>query len=122
MQRLTRFARYWELVANSGRFTRGLRLMVGDAPFARFMRFADWLYATTGKTHEIALERLFGFVYEFATRELGVDETVVSRVLADDYEASGARGRLAFITPPKTRAQRARETLQPLRQVRHLQR
>ena len=45
MQRLVRFARYWDLVANSGRFAHTLPLILGDAPFAHFMALSDWLYA-----------------------------------------------------------------------------
>jgi radical SAM superfamily enzyme YgiQ (UPF0313 family) len=33
MQRIARFARYWEMVGNSGRFRRALPLMLDDAPF-----------------------------------------------------------------------------------------
>jgi len=63
MQRLVRFARYWDLVANSGRFPQALPLLLGDSPFAHFLAFSDWLYATTRKTHQIALDRLFDQVY-----------------------------------------------------------
>jgi hypothetical protein len=96
MQRVARFARYWELVANSGRFGRTLPLLLGEAPFARFMRFADWLFATTRQTHAIALERLFEFVYRFATEELAVEQTHARAALLADYESSGARGKLGF--------------------------
>jgi hypothetical protein len=95
MQRVTRFARYWELVGNSGRFTRTLPLLLGDAPFDRFMSFSDWLFATTGKTHEFALERLYELLHAFL-REHGIDATAS---LTDDYLASGARGAPGFIEP-----------------------
>jgi radical SAM superfamily enzyme YgiQ (UPF0313 family) len=65
MQRISRFARYWELTGNSGRFPRSLALMLGETPFANFMRFSDWIYARTRRTHEIALERLFGLIRDF---------------------------------------------------------
>jgi radical SAM superfamily enzyme YgiQ (UPF0313 family) len=122
MQRLSRFARYWELVANSGRFREGLQLLLGGAPFARFMRFSDWLFGTTGKTHEMALERVFEYVYAFMTRELGLAEDTVAAALLADYEASGARGRLSFMPEPEHRARRTRSASQRtrLRQVRHL--
>jgi radical SAM superfamily enzyme YgiQ (UPF0313 family) len=72
MQRLVRFARYWDLVANSGRFARTLPLLLRDAPFAEFLAFADWLHAKTAQTHNIALERLFDLVGEFlAARSAG---------------------------------------------------
>jgi radical SAM superfamily enzyme YgiQ (UPF0313 family) len=123
MQRIARFARYWEMVANSGRFARSLPLLLDDAAFARFMRFSDWLYAATGKTHEIALERLFEHVQRFLVEELSIRRELASEVLVYDYEASGARGRLSFMPGAGSRAARVgRQTLAPLRQVRHLHR
>jgi hypothetical protein len=123
MQRLSRFARYWELVGNSGRFRRSVELLLADAPFARFMAFSDWLFAGTGKTHEIALERLFEHLHAFMTGELKLDEASVSAALIADYVASGARGRLSFMGDGETGASRRRLASQParLRQVRHLQ-
>jgi hypothetical protein len=111
------------MVANSGRFARSLALLLEGGPYARFMRFADWLYAATGKTHEIALERLFEHVQRFLVTELGIGSELASEALAQDYEASGARGRLSFMPAAGTRTARVRrQTLAPLRQVRHLQR
>jgi radical SAM superfamily enzyme YgiQ (UPF0313 family) len=123
MQRIGRFARYWDMVANSGRFARSLVLLLDGAAFARFMRFADWLFAATGKTHEIALERLFEHVQRFLVDELGVAQERATEALLDDYAASGARGRLSFMPDRDGRAPRVRQqTLGPLRQVRHLHR
>ena len=137
MQRIARFARYWEMVGNSGRFRRALPLMLGDAPFdsaqdrpfdsaqdrpfGRFMRFADWLFARTGKTHEIALERLFEFVYAFLTAELGAAPAATAEALRRDYEASGAKGRLEFIDGgARPDAHRAASRRDRMRQARHL--
>lgn len=58
MQRLVRFARYWDLVANSGRFAAQLPAILGNSPFVRFLAFSDWLYEHTDATHRIAPERL----------------------------------------------------------------
>ena len=58
MQRLVRFARYWDLVANSGRFAVAMPDILGEAPFARFLALSDWLYANTDATHRISPERL----------------------------------------------------------------
>lgn len=99
MQRIARFARYWELTGNSGRFQRALPLLLGLSPFERFMQFSDWLYARTGKTHEFALERLHQFLFDFLTAELGVERGAAGGTLLADYQASGARGRLGFADP-----------------------
>jgi radical SAM superfamily enzyme YgiQ (UPF0313 family) len=58
MQRIARFARYWDLVANSGRFSEQLPALLADAPFARFMAFSDWLYQQTDATGRLSPERL----------------------------------------------------------------
>jgi radical SAM superfamily enzyme YgiQ (UPF0313 family) len=55
MQRLRRFARYWELVANSGIFPEtSAALCAGLSPFNNFLAFSDWLYARAGRTHAIS--------------------------------------------------------------------
>ncbi len=58
IHRLVRFARYWDLVANSGRFSDRLPDILGDARFFRFLALSDWLYANTDATHRISPERL----------------------------------------------------------------
>jgi radical SAM superfamily enzyme YgiQ (UPF0313 family) len=83
MQRLVRFARYWDLVANSGRFVNTTRAMLGQAPFANFMAFSDWAYANTDATHRIALDRLVKLVERWLI-ERGEDKTSVAQLLASD--------------------------------------
>jgi len=66
MQRLRRFARYWDLVANSGRFVETTPLIWRDgSPFWEFLKFSDWLYEQVGRTHAIALPRLAELVGEY---------------------------------------------------------
>jgi radical SAM superfamily enzyme YgiQ (UPF0313 family) len=120
MQRVSRFARYWELAGNSGRMPRAMALLLGEAPFANFMRFSDWAYARTGRTHEIALERLFGLVHDFLVDELRNDRAAAIRALQQDYEAGGARGRLPFLDAQNRDASRMAATRGKLRQLRHL--
>ena len=120
MQRIARFARYWESVGNSGRFTRARALLLGQEPFANFMRFSDWTYARSGKTHEIALERLFGLIHDFLIAERGVDPSAAVQALQDDYEASGARGRLPFIEARARASASAAVSRGRLRQMRHV--
>lgn len=94
MQRINRFARYWEMVANSGRFALGLKLLLepGSA-FNHFLAFSDWLWQTTGKTHEFALEKLVDLLFEHLTLTRGLAAGEVRAALMADYRASGARGR-----------------------------
>ena len=97
MQRVKRFARYWEMVANSGRFASALRLLlileVPSSAFHHFLNFSDWLWQTTGKTHEFALEKLVDLLHEHLITVRSLPTTEVALALLADYRASGARGR-----------------------------
>jgi radical SAM superfamily enzyme YgiQ (UPF0313 family) len=84
MQRLVRFARYWDLVANSGRFANTVVQIMGKAPFENFMAFADWVYARTDATHRIALDRLAGLVREWL-QVCGMSKEDAAALVASDY-------------------------------------
>lgn len=123
VQRLSRFARYWDLIANSGRFQRARPLLLGEDPFERFLRFSDWLYAATGQTHQFALDRLFDLVYQGLTGALGVASDIAYEALAQDYRDSGAKGYPGFLrrhSPPENRNTVVRRPAAgPVRQARH---
>ncbi|TFV97072.1 DUF4080 domain-containing protein [Oxalobacteraceae bacterium OM1] len=107
MQRLVRFARYWDLLANSGRFANTLPHILGGSPFERFMALSDWLYTKTDATHRIALDKLAALVRQWLG-EQGMDAMAVEAVLASDYAGRVQR-------PHAEPARKAQE-----RQVRHL--
>lgn len=123
MQRISRFARYWEVIGNSGRFQTALpQLLAGQAgPFAAFMGFSDWFYADIRKTHEIALEQLYDGVFRFLTQVRGVAIEAARDALAADYHRTGARGRLPFLDAGTSPQDAGRKGARPLRKVRHLQ-
>jgi len=118
MLRIKRFARYWDRIASSGRFPRALSLLRGDSPFARFMTFSDWLYARTRRTCGFAVEELAGHVYAGLVQQ-GIDAAAARDAVVEDYQASGARGRLPF-APHSRRPAAAIRIATPERQRRHL--
>ena len=120
MQRIARFARYWDLVGNSGRFARTLPLLLGQAPFARFLAWSDWLYARTGKTAAIANERLYELLYAWLASAGGVDAQSAAQALTEDFLASGARGRLSFAAVESAPVAARARAATPPRQARHL--
>jgi radical SAM superfamily enzyme YgiQ (UPF0313 family) len=124
MQRLSRFSRYWDIVANSGRYSRTLPLLLADDAFGNFLAFSDWLFATTGKTHAIAHERVVIFLHEYLCSLPGVNEALISATLVTDYRAAGGRTHFDFEAPggprPLTKS-RQKAGATPSRQVRHLQ-
>lgn len=117
MQRLVRFARYWDLVANSGRFNHTLRLILADDPFAHFMALSDWLYANTDATHRIALERLAKLVAQWLYQERDFNSDAISAQLKLDYAGQTSPEKI----PRAERKKNSEEkTAAPQRQVRHL--
>lgn len=130
MQRIQRFARYWEMVANSGRFALGLQLLLRDGPdstgsaFNHFLNFSDWLWSTTGKTHEFALEKLVDLLFEHLSAVRRIPENEVCAALLADYRASGARGRPQCLAGPlsaeRTALPAASGRLRSERQSRHV--
>ncbi|HZR20718.1 MAG TPA: DUF4080 domain-containing protein [Verrucomicrobiae bacterium] len=106
MQRLRRFARYWDLVANSGNFvettpllwSKTIRAGLPDSsPFYSFLRWTDWLHGKAGRTDSIALLRLMQFLFEFLTVELELDPKLAAANLWRDYQRGGRRDKPGFL-------------------------
>ena len=126
MQRLRRFARYWEMVGNSGNFAETKPLIWQDSsPFNGFLRWIDWLHARVNRTDGIALLRLMELLFKFLTEELRLEPWRVAEALWHDYKRGGRHDKPGFmkdflvndertLPAPKTRAKL------PKRQARHL--
>jgi radical SAM superfamily enzyme YgiQ (UPF0313 family) len=125
MQRLRRFARYWDLVGNSGNFIEtALLLWTKDpSPFVAFLRFSDWLYERIRRTDSIALARLAEFLFKYLTTVTGVEPAIVAAALARDWERCGRRDppecAREFLPAKVVREAKVRSQL-PRRQARHL--
>ena len=117
LARIARFARYWDLYGNSGRFARSLPMLLGDAPFARFMAFSDALWARTGATHGRSLESWAEALHARLIAEPALDPGAVEAALRADYAQSGASGRPAFMAKG-IRAHAPGPTSRPSRQSR----
>ena len=125
MQRIQRFARYWEMLANSGRFALSLKLLLAPgSAFDHFLAFSDWLWKTTGKTHEFAQEKLVDLLFAHLTDVRGLSADEVGTALLADYRASGARGKpkaLAALLGAQANPRHAlQENRRAERQLRHV--
>ncbi len=124
MQKLRRFARYWDLVGNSGNFIettpliwgkspasvgrdsrraednlpeRLARTLAPPSPFHSFLRCSEWLYARTGRTDSIALTRLMELLFEFLTGELKLEAREAAETLLRDYCRGGRKDVPVFL-------------------------
>ena len=130
VQRFARLARYWDRLANSGRFVHTLALLLADggvaSPFYAFLALADWLWRDSeqisGKTSGLSPESLVDALSDYLCGQRGLSATRVQQVLLADYLASGARGSprtLAGVLPKRDAPRPSRRALAP-RQDRHL--
>jgi len=124
MQRLRRFARYWDLLGNSGNFVETTPLLWREQPpFAAFLAFSDWLYAQTGRTDSIALGRLMELLFTYLTANQEQRPTVIAESLWRDYQRGGRHDLPGFLREhlPGTpvRASTGNRKL-PKRQARHM--
>ena len=126
MQRLRRFAKYWDLVGNSGNFvtTAPLIWSNGVSPFHSFLRFSDWLYARINRTDSIALARLMDLLFEFLTCEQNLDARGTAEIFWQDWRRVGRREvpefLREFLTVETVTRSRPAKSMLPKRQSRHL--
>jgi radical SAM superfamily enzyme YgiQ (UPF0313 family) len=127
MQRLRRFARYWDLVGNSGNFIAAAPLIwsLEASPFRAFMRWSEWLHRRVGRTDSIALVRLMELLLDYLTHELGLEAQQVAGALWDDYRRGGRKDKPTFLKdllPAEELAPAASPSRPgvPKRQARHL--
>ncbi len=126
IHRLRRFARYWDLIGNSGNFVHTLSLLCCPqaSAFDQFYDLCVWLYQRNQRMHGIALVRLFELVFEYLNRKRGIDAQRVAETMWRDYARGGRREKPSFFkgfnletpsTPVSVRIQA------PSRQSRHLE-
>jgi len=85
MQRVNRFARYWDMIANSGRFKNTLPLILNDSAFRCFIQLSDSLYQAVGSTWKISLQRLFVLIHTILQSRDDIDEFLLYRKMEMDY-------------------------------------
>ena len=125
LQRLRRFARFWDLTANSGNFvgTTPLLWSRGLSPFAAFLDFSEWIYARIGRRHAIALADLAESLFIYLTERAAVPPAAAAQSLCRDWRRAGRRELPAFLAAhiPDDEAKPPRsKPLAPGRQARHL--
>ena len=108
MQRLKRFARYFELFANSNRFHDGLALLMVSrpSPFTAYLAFSDWLWDTTHQDHALSQVRQYELLAEFLVAHCNHERDTVIATLAADFLRQGARKYLPEFLRPAVEAQR----------------
>ena len=106
MQRVNRFARYWDMIANSGRFKNTMPLILNGPAFDGFMQLSDYIYDVTESTWKISLQRLFVLVFEGLMIRPDTDENELIERLQADYDSTGEKSSLPSLLSRKERVAR----------------
>ena len=88
MQRINRFARYWDMIGNSGRFKYSLPHILSDKPFDDFMVITEWIFNKTGQSHNISLKKLFELISQAVEALFPEKHQLVISKIELDYDAS----------------------------------
>jgi len=88
MQRINRFARYWDMIGNSGRFKTSLPHILSDEPFDDFMAITEWIFNKTGQIHKINLKKLFELISQAVEAIYPEKHEYVISKIEVDYEAA----------------------------------
>jgi len=99
MQKMKRFARFWDLTYNSGNFDASVRELFTDRGcFEGFYAFSEWIYGQTLSTWQISLERMAKLMLTYLTEVLGKEQKLIAQMLIDDITRTGGRRVPAFLT------------------------
>ncbi|MGE5682296.1 MAG: DUF4080 domain-containing protein [Bacillota bacterium] len=85
MQKMKRFARFWDLCYNSGNFNHTVRLLWKDSDvFKSFFLFSEWIYLQTESTWQISLLRLAELFFRYLTEVKLLNKTLTADTIASD--------------------------------------
>lgn len=92
MQHMKRFARYWDIVYNSGNFKESFQLLSKEkSVYESFYKLTDFIYSNTYSTWQISLDRMAKFLFDFMTLEQKRDNQLVGETLANDILSVSGR-------------------------------
>jgi len=124
IQKMKRFARFWNLYRNSGNFQLSLAILYpnGDV-FEKFFTFSLWVYSQTNSTWHISLDRLNKLLFTYLTEVQKLPEQMVADKLIEDFMKIEGRVLPNFLKPyaPKiSKTPKQKISGHNKRQLRHL--
>ncbi|MGZ3805025.1 MAG: DUF4080 domain-containing protein [Pseudobdellovibrionaceae bacterium] len=136
MQQMNRFAKYWDLIANSGNFTNTMVWIKQEAGhredksfFWEFFALSEFLSQRFAETHSLALQSLLEALWAYLIEVKEEDKSMVRDLLLSDYMKDKPRNVPSFLREGLQetayqihhKAQGAPSASIPGRQQRHLQ-
>jgi len=83
IQKMKRFARFWDIFYNSGSFENTVKLLWNNGSvFEHFYAFSEWIYTQTLSTWKISLDRQITLIYDYLI--LSHESDMVQKALIED--------------------------------------
>ncbi|MDP3301166.1 MAG: DUF4080 domain-containing protein, partial [Sulfuricurvum sp.] len=97
IQKMKRFARFWDLYYNSGNFDKSVRLLwKEEKAFDGFYAFSEWIFTQTLSTWKISLDRQISLMYEYLLPHTQLE--VIQASLIEDINTTPGRRIPFFLT------------------------
>ena len=98
MQKMKRFARFWDMVYNSGNFKKSATLLWKDGKvYEGFYAFSEWLYTQTKSTWQISLDRLGELIFRYLCEEMKQEQEKIKALLIEDIMTVRGRKMPSFL-------------------------
>ena len=104
LQKMNRFAKFWDLYGNSGNFVKTMALFkeIAEASekkslFWTFIEFSDFLHTRHPESFGISLLNLLESAWIFLTQIQGISENRVRPILVSDYTSPKTRDIPGFL-------------------------
>lgn len=99
MQKLKRFARFWDIYYNSGNFTTSIYHLFDDDVYTNFMDFSHYVYTINEATFKISLDRAGKFLFDFLVEKKNCDAMLVANSIANDTLKIRGRKAPKYLVP-----------------------
>jgi radical SAM superfamily enzyme YgiQ (UPF0313 family) len=97
IQKMKRFARFWDLYYNSGNFDKSVRLLWQEGKvFDGFYAFSEWIFTQTLSTWKISLDRQISLMYDYLLPNTPLE--IIQATLIEDIETTPGRRIPYFLT------------------------
>jgi len=97
IQKMKRFARFWDLVYNSGNFQKTVGYIFEDDVFSGFFSFSQWIYEQTESTWHISLNRLSELLFNYLTEHKKFEHLQIANSILEDIITVSGRKIPAFL-------------------------
>ena len=120
IQKMKRFARFWDIFYNSGSFTKTVPLIWSEGSvFEGFYAFSEWIYTQTLSTWKISLDRQITLIHTYLCEHH--DKEIVEAALVEDL-ATRPEKTIPFFLRQSTIEKKEKETkaVTPKRQAKRV--